>query len=212
MHTPYSELKFGCVLLAAGTGSRMIGVDKLMLEINGHSLIEKNYRLYTDLSLDPVVVTGFAHERVKLLLEKYNPHLVHNDRFLEGQHLSVLTGLNALQDGNDAVIIALADMPLLTKADIWKLMAAYTAKPTHCSAVVPLHDVKRGNPVVIDASLIPAILQSGLGVRFYLDQNPDQIHWYCSDSSGYYVDLDTTDDLEMLDEIYGIRVDRKRHG
>ncbi len=212
MPNSITGIRFGCILLAAGTGSRMIGLDKLLLEINSQPLLEKNYYLYRDLSLDPVVVTGFAQERVRLLLEKYHPRLIYNHTFLEGQHTSVLAGLAALDGSYDAIIIALADMPLLSEVDIRNLMAAYVTKPDHCAAVVPCCDAKRGNPVIIDAALVPAILRQGTGVRSYLDQNPDDIHWYCSDSSGYYVDLDTADDLETLDEIYGVRVDWNSHG
>ena len=212
MPNSINGIRFGCMLLAAGTGSRMIGLDKLLLEINGQPLLEKNYCLYRDMSLEPVVVTGFAQERVRLLLEKHHPHLVHNHAFLEGQHTSVLVGLTALAGSCDAIIIALADMPLLTEGDTRNLMAAYATKPDHCAAVAPCCDAKRGNPVIIDAAIVPAILRQGTGVRSYLDQNPDDIHWYYSDSSGYYVDLDTTDDLETVDEIYGIRVDWNSHG
>ena len=207
-----SRLKFGCILLAAGTGSRMKSVDKLLLEINNISLIEKNYRLYKDMNLEPVVVTGFCKDRITSALDKEDPVFVHNANFLEGQHTSVLAGLVALKDDYDAVIIALADMPLLTPNDISELKAAYTMKPKLCSAVIPHDGNRRGNPVVIDAGLIPCILKEGAGVRSYLDRNPDQILWHSSNSPGYYVDVDTVDDLKSLQVTYGLHIKPRIYG
>lgn len=212
MGTLQNRLKFGCILLAAGTGSRMKSVDKLLLEINNISLIEKSYRLYKDMNLQPVVVTGFCKDRITSALDKEDPVFVHNANFLEGQQTSVMAGLAALKDDYDAVIIALADMPLLTPNDISEIKAAYAMKPSLCSAVIPYDGYRRGNPVVIDAGLIPCILKEGAGVRSYLDRNPDQILWHMTNSPGYYIDVDTVDDLNSLQVTYGLHIKPRTYG
>lgn len=200
------EIRYGCILLAAGTGSRMAGLDKLFLEIDGQSLIEKSYRIYKDNALDPVIVTGFDHARLDPFIAQAQARSVHNPNFAQGQSTSVLTGLATLPGSDDAVIIALADMPLLDQNDVSALMSAYATRPDSCAVIVPTNGKQRGNPVILDAALVGLILQQGTGVRDYLDRHPHLIHWFTSTSPGYYVDIDCRKDLEMVRDVYGINV------
>src|SRR5213075_3015557 len=74
----------------------------------------------------------------------------------EGQHTSVRLGLQALSPRLDAVMVALADQPLIGEADIVALIGAFK-KRGEASMLVPRvtvdGEVVPGNPVIFDAAL-----------------------------------------------------------
>lgn len=182
----------------------MNDTDKLLLKIDGESLVNRTYRMHKEAGLEPILITGYAHTRLQEVFNFTKIQSVHNPNFIEGQQTSVLTGLNAISSHSDAVIISLADMPLLTSNDLKQLMNAYADRPAGCSATIPFNGENRGNPVIIDAALIRPIVRETGNTRAFLDKNPSIVHWYLNTSPGYYVDLDTLDDLETLQHVYGI--------
>lgn len=188
----------------------MRNADKLSIKVNGEALINRTYRIHKEVGLNPIIVTGHEHSRFNALLQSTSVQFVHNADFNKGQHTSVLAGLTALPDTFDAVVISLADMPMLTADDLHKLMRAYTDRPAPCSAVIPFNGESRGNPVIINTALIMRIAQETGNVRKYLDSHPHLIHWYCNTSNGYFIDLDTPEDLETLQSVYGINVEGHR--
>lgn len=188
----------------------MLNKDKLLLKIDGEALIKRTCRIHEEAGLKPILVTGHEHSRFNGLLQSMSVQFVHNPDFNKGQHTSVMAGLTALSDTFDAVVISLADMPMLAADDLHKLMRAYTDRPAPCSAVIPFNGETRGNPVIINTDLIMRIAQETGNVRNYLDSHPHLIHWYCNTSSGYFIDLDTPEDLETLQSVYGINVEGHR--
>ncbi len=67
----------------------------------------------------------------------------------DGQASSVLVGLGALSARLDAVIVALADQPLVNSQDIGALIGAFK-KRGGAAMVVPRVDGAPGNPVICD--------------------------------------------------------------
>ena len=67
-------------------------------------------------------------------------------------------GIHALDDDADGVLVALADMPGLTAADIRKLVDAF--KRAGGTALVRATDNgKRGNPVILPRMVFPEIFK-----------------------------------------------------
>lgn len=88
------------VILAAGDGSRLEsnhGKPKALLELAGQTLLERSLASLSQLGIqDFVVVTGYKAELVEAFIkerrleERYNITLVVNERWLEGNAISVL--------------------------------------------------------------------------------------------------------------------------
>src|SRR5690606_17073505 len=106
------------LLLAAGAGSRL-GRPKALVELAGERLAERGVRTLREAGCAPVlVVTGAARVAVA------GAEAVHNPDWASGMGSSLRAGLDALPAGAGAVVVALADQPLVTAAAVRRLIAA----------------------------------------------------------------------------------------
>jgi molybdenum cofactor cytidylyltransferase len=199
------RLVVGAVLLAAGAGSRLGHRPKALLELGGVPLIRRALIALSGAGVDEVVVvTGHHAEAVEAAVREFPVTLAHNPRPDDGQPSSVRTGLQALSPRLDAVIVALADQPLVTAADITALIGAFK-KRGECSMVVPRVGGEPGNPVIFDAALRDEWLAGDAQAtcRRWRDAHPERVAWLDVDNRRYRVDIDTEDDLRRFEERTG---------
>jgi molybdenum cofactor cytidylyltransferase len=209
----YSRMAVGAVLLAAGAGSRMGGRPKALLELGGVPLVLRQLIALSGAGVDEVaVVLGHHGEAIEAAVRPFPITLVRNPAPDDGQVSSVRLGLAALSPRLDAVIVALADQPLIDAQDIVALISAYRRRG-EASMVVPR--VKRaggetvpGNPLMFDAALREEWLAGGadLACRKWRDRNPERVHWLDTDNQRYSVDIDTPEDLERFAASTGHRL------
>ena len=115
------------VVLAAGSSVRM-GRNKLLLELDGETVVRRAAGTARAAGLAPVVVvTGHEREAVEAALHGLPCRIVHNSEHAQGQHTSVAAGIAALADTAGAddtagAIVILADMPFVT-ADMLRALA-----------------------------------------------------------------------------------------
>lgn len=113
----------GCVLLAAGTSSRM-GTNKLLLELDGETVLRRAVRATAAAGLDPVLVAlGHESERARRELEGLPCLTLVNPRYAEGMSTSLSAALSALPEGISAAVVMLADMPFVTAAMLRQLVS-----------------------------------------------------------------------------------------
>ncbi len=189
------------VLLAAGESRRMGTTNKLSLMVGGQALLRRTAETLLGARLtEIVVVLGHQAEIAQSLLADLPLQAVQNPRYRDGQMTSVRTGLEALTGGFEAVMICLADQPLLESADIDHLIDAYQADP-ESSVLIPVHRGQRGNPIVLAYAHREAILGEyrNLGCRHFIDRNPELVTTLEVDSSHYVVDLDTPQDYAAFE-------------
>ena len=84
-----------------------------------------------------------------------------NDRWASGRTSSVQAGLAALAPDADAALLALVDMPLVGAATVAALLDAWRSAPTGTEVVVPVHDGRRGHPIVLARALFARIAALG---------------------------------------------------
>ena len=205
----YARLRVGAVLLAAGTGSRMGGVAKSLIRLQGVPLINRQLIALSGAGVDEVVVvTGFARDAIEASVSTFPVSLAHNADYSLGQQSSVRVGLQALRGNFDAVLVVLADQPLLGAADLTELIAAFKKRPSG-HVVVPVVDGQRGNPIVMDDVALAQILASdtNLGCRHLVEHQPELVHVHTSTNTRFVTDLDTLADLEALAQRTGLRLD-----
>ena len=122
---PRGDARVGVLLLAAGSSTRM-GKNKMLMEIDGETVLRRAATTAVAAGLDPVVVvTGHEREHAEAQIDGLGCRTVFNADHETGIHTSVRTGIDALPDGVDAVVIMLADMPLVNAHMLRDLIAAY---------------------------------------------------------------------------------------
>jgi molybdenum cofactor cytidylyltransferase len=110
------------VVLAAGTSTRF-GRNKLLLRIDGESLVRRAVRAALDAGLDPVVVVlGHEADRIRAELSGLPARDVFNPDYALGMSTSVRAGVAALPAGPAAAVVQLADMPRVTAEMLGRLV------------------------------------------------------------------------------------------
>ena len=205
----YPRLHVGAVLLAAGEGRRMGGVAKPPIRLQGVPLISRQLVALSGAGVDEVVVvTGYASHEVEQEVQSFPVTLVHNQLHADGQQGSVRSGLTALSGRFDAVFVMPSDQPLIAADDLIELIGAFK-KRSAGHVVVPNVNGQRGNPIVLDETALDEILASdtNLACRHLTDNNPELVHVYETDNTHFITDLDTADDLQVLAERTGWRLE-----
>jgi len=201
----YSRTTVGAVLLAAGAGSRLGGRPKALLELGGVPLVMRQLVALSGAGVDEVVVVlGHHADAIEAAIGQFPISIVRNPSPDDGQASSVRIGLQALSPRLDAVIVALADQPLIDAQDVVALIGAFK-KRGDASMVVPrVHvdggEALPGNPVIFDAALRDEWLAgaSDAACRKWRLAHPDRVHWFDTDNRRYRLDIDTPEDLERF--------------
>ena len=206
----YSRTTVGAVLLAAGAGSRLGGQPKALLELGGVPLVMRQLVALSGAGVDEVVVVlGHHADAVEAAVGQFPISIVRNPSPDDGQASSVRIGLQALSPRLDAVIVALADQPLIDAQDIVALIGAYKKRGA-ASMVVPRVRVEGGgalpgNPVIFDAALRDEWLagEADAACRKWRLAHPERVHWFDTDNRRYRLDIDTPEDLERFTTLTG---------
>jgi molybdenum cofactor cytidylyltransferase len=193
----YARMVIGAVLLAAGSGSRLGGRPKSLLELGGVPLIRRQLIALSGAGVDEVVVVlGHHAAAIEAAVRDFPVTLVHNPSPGDGQASSVRIGLQALSPKLDAVIVALADQPMINADDITALIGAFK-KRGDASMVVPRVAGEPGNPVIFEALLRDEWLagETNAACRRWRDAHPERVRWFDTDNRRYRVDIDTPEDI-----------------
>jgi molybdenum cofactor cytidylyltransferase len=202
----YSRLVVGAVLLAAGAGARMGGRPKALLELGGVPLIRRQLIALSGTGVDEVVVVlGHHAELIEPVVQEFPVTLVRNPRPDDGQVSSQRLGLQALAGKLDAVLVALADQPLIHTQDITDLIGAYKKRPEGTGVVMPQVDGEPGNPVIFSAQVREQILQgdANVGCRQWRTAHPEAVAPFVTGNRRYRVDVDTQEDIERFERETG---------
>lgn len=201
----YPRLVVGAVLLAAGPAERLGGRPTPLLELAGVPLIRRNLIALSGAGVDELaVVTGHRADEVERAVTDFPLTVVRNADYPAGRMSSVRAGLAALSGRLDAIIIALADQPLLTAGDYTAVIGAYKRR-TRGDLVIPFVGDRPGNPIVIDAALRDALLGGEVEPvgHQWIAAYPERVVRFDTDNPHYLVSLDTPADLERFHRDYG---------
>lgn len=147
-----TPLKIGCLVMAAGNGSRF-GGNKLTAEFQGRSLIRRALdAVPSSLLAQTVVVTQYPD--VAELAKAYGFTVIINSSPQLGQSHTIRLGLDALQEC-DAVLFQVADQPLLQRGSVAQLIDFYRCQPAYIAGLG--HNGQRGNPCIFPARFYPEL-------------------------------------------------------
>jgi molybdenum cofactor cytidylyltransferase len=145
-----------------------------------------------------ILVLGFAAEQVQREVSTEGLKIVMNPVYAEGMASSLRAGIAAVDPRAQAALIVLADQPCVRSATLRKLIEHHrVARP---QIVIPTYRGFRGNPVLLDRSVFPEIMEitGDIGCRAIFGEHNEQISKLDVDDVGILLDADTVEDLERV--------------
>lgn len=186
------------LVLAAGRASRMgTGHNKMLAVLEGRPLVAHSVDAALGAGLAEVwVATGYQAGLVRAALAGRPVRFAHNPDFESGLASTLRAGLLAIGPHCDAIVVLLGDMPRIRADDIRVLMAAFEQSAGR-SICVPVHEGRRGNPVLWPAAERDALLRAtgDTGGRELLRERDAQLVRVPIDHPGVLLDIDTQSDL-----------------
>lgn len=200
------------VVLAAGMSTRM-GRNKLLLNFRDKPLVVHAVDTLLASKVDEIIVVlGHESEKVWDQLEAYasqvsdgaeasRVRLVKNPDYRDGLSTSVRAGVQAVSAEAGAIMIYLADQPLIEPGDVDRIIAAFAAaKAENKAIVVPFFKGERGNPVILDATLRDSILGilGDVGCKGVIKRYPEQVYAIEMENDHVVRDVDDVQAYETL--------------
>lgn len=189
------------IVLAAGLSQRMGNTNKLLLDVEGHSLLKRSVMAIVAAGVGEVlVVLGHESELTKLHIVEFGVRYVVNSEYASGQMSSVQCGLGALSGNSQAAMICLADQPFINATHLQQLISAFERLPDDKQIIVPMYKNQRGNPVMISESVRKIVVRHGGNpdCRTYIDNNSDKVLWLPVSDPAFITDIDTPKDYAAL--------------
>ena len=189
--------KIAAIVLAAGQSRRMGAENKLLAELDGKPLVRHVAEAVAgSKAASMTVVLGHEADTVRACLADLKPSYAYNPDYAEGLSTSMKTGLNAVGEDLDGVIICLGDMPMVSTAIIDRMIAAFD--PVEGRAiVVPTRRGKRGNPVLFAKRFFEemARVSGDVGARHLIGNHEDLMVEIEVDDESVLTDIDTPEAL-----------------
>jgi molybdenum cofactor cytidylyltransferase len=199
------------LLLAAGEGSRYRGIKQLA-DIEHEPMVRRVARAVLETALPVVVVTGAYAEKVESVIDDLPLHMVRCDDWRLGMGQSLATGVRFLVTrfpDASAVLICLADQPLLSSASLQPLLQRHAQAPERLLATE--RNGVSGPPVLFPRDCFaPLMSQSGpRGARTVLENQASRVEAFASEET---MDVDTPGDLERVQQwLADINLHTKMH-
>jgi bifunctional UDP-N-acetylglucosamine pyrophosphorylase/glucosamine-1-phosphate N-acetyltransferase len=145
-------MKIAAVLLAAGEGTRMRStINKVLHPLLGKPMVWYSLQAVNAVTPElPVVVVGNGAESVRAAVGDAARFVVQEERLGTGH--AVMQAEDLLRDKADLVLVAYADMPLLTAETLQKLVAAQQANSGPVTMTTIIAEDPRGFGRVIRAA------------------------------------------------------------
>lgn len=191
--------RVAALVLAAGSGSRMGGDNKLLRAVDGIAMVRRAVNAALASRCTSVtVVTGFAEDEVRVCLAGLEVNFAHNAEHLTGMASSLRCGLVALGEDVDAVVVLLADMPWIHGGHVDRLIVAFD--PQQPKIVVPMKNGRRGNPILWPRAFFEGMqaVTGDVGARDLLVRHAAQVDSVAFDDDVIFVDVDTPEALAGL--------------
>jgi molybdenum cofactor cytidylyltransferase len=194
MPQPTEPLRVAGVILAAGASRRM-GENKMLLVLEGESLIRRAAQRALGAGLSPVVVViGHEADRLRAELKNLPLEFAINRDYTGPTSGSLHRGLNALGRDVDAVVVMLGDMVRVTADTLAMLIAA--ARGTDAPLVVSRYGDVTAPPLLFRRALFGELLAwTGEGCGKAVVQAHKHEAMYVDRPEALLVDVDTPEDF-----------------
>ncbi|MGH8167267.1 MAG: nucleotidyltransferase family protein [Woeseiaceae bacterium] len=191
-----AEKRIFAVILAAGVSSRF-GSPKQLEKYDGAPLVTRAVRLAESVcGSRTMLVAGHQWLAVVHACRPLRGYFTNNARYRSGMAASIACGVRSVAAAADAVLLLLADQPLVTRAHLDALIAAFRASPGNITATGFAETA--GPPVIFPRRYFAELcdLQGDAGARSILAHAADRVRTVTFENAS--VDVDRPEDLGRL--------------
>jgi len=184
----------GAIILSAGKSERM-GSPKALLEYRGQSFLSTILAAVASAQMAPaIVVAGHHYDAISRAFP--NNQVVFNPNYEKGMSTSVQAGIRALPAGLDGAAVFLVDHPMIDRQTIDALVDRLAPG----RIIVPVHDGRRGHPVIFAPELFDEILDlsSEQGLNSVVRKLPERVVEVFVENAGVLRDIDTPEQFARL--------------
>jgi len=194
MNSRSSDVRVAGVILAAGASRRM-GKNKMLLELDGESLVRRAATRALAAGLSPVVVVlGHEADRLRAELKDLPLAFAVNSDYAGPTSGSLHQGLKALGPDVDAAVVMLGDMVRVSAETLAMLVAA--ARGTDAPLVVSRYGDVTAPPLLFRRALFGELLAwTGEGCGKAVVQAHKQEAMYVDRPEALLLDVDTPEDF-----------------
>ncbi len=146
-----------CLLLSAGE-SRRFGAPKALAPIDQQTVIQRLQTMLLASNIDEIkVILGAHHTSIAPHVFNHNKvRIVYNKDYKLGQTTSVQAGISSVDPAVDGIMIVPVDCPWIQTSTVDRLVGTFQAQ--NPALLIATYQGQRGHPLLINASLIPAVL------------------------------------------------------
>lgn len=182
-----------CLIIpAAGLSSRH-PPNKLLLDLEGMTAIERTVSTFIDFPLDIYVITGYQSDKTSALLNRKFGDLItviDNPHYELGMSSSIKAALRVLNREYSYFGICPGDKPFILPATVAKMLDALDRELPWLAA--PFYHDRMGHPCFFAAGLKPGLLAvtGDMGGREIIRNYPDRLLKIRVNDEGIIMDLD----------------------
>jgi CTP:molybdopterin cytidylyltransferase MocA len=191
-----SEKRLFAIVLAAG-GSRRFRSSKQLVTYDGAPLVTRAVRLAESIcGPRSVLVSGHRWRPVVDACRPLQGFFVNNTRHRTGMGGSIACGVRSVTGAADAVLLLLADQPLITASHLEQLVTAWIQSPAEIAATSFAETA--GPPVIFPRRYFTRLseLQGDRGAREILTSAGSPVRTVKLEEAA--VDIDEPEDIDRL--------------
>ena len=196
-HRSSQPVVCACVL-AAGTSTRF-GETKLVRNLHGKPLVQ-HALLASQGACEGRVTLVVGHDEAAVIAASsgHSDKVIVNCDHQQGIGTSISAGVRECRDGADAILIVLADQPLVTAAHLSQLIDHWSGAADEI--ITSSFEGVVGPPILFPKKAFDALceLNGDTGAKKILSNN--EFHVRSIDFPPAGMDVDTPDDLRKLDQ------------
>ena len=188
-------MRLAAIVLAAGRSSRM-GANKLLLRVGDRNIIE--HILFSLKPIKTTIVLGHKPEDIRHISEAHGVRTVYNPEYERGMTTSFQTGLRVLDPGVEAVFMVLSDTFGFSH-ELLERMAEVMEEDSEALIVSPVHEGRRGHPVLLRSPLFSEFLglREGETMKDVVGRYEND-HRHVESDIWCRIDLNTSEDYERV--------------
>ena len=182
------------ILLAAGESKRL-RMPKLLLPFGKSTILEQTIDNLLNSRVDEVIVVlGYRAEEMMRKLANRPVKIAINPIYHQGMSTSIVKGLSLVNDRAQAIMVALADQPLINSLTINRLIEESLGYDK--GIVIPTYQAETGHPVIFVSKYKEELLglKGDIGGRQTIKGHPSDTLEVIADSKAITMDINTIND------------------
>ena len=182
------------ILLAAGESKRL-RMPKLLLPFGKSTILEQTIDNLLNSRVDEVIVVlGYRAEEMMRKLANRPVKIAINPIYHQGMSTSIVKGLSLVNNRAQAIMVALADQPLINSQTINRLIEESLGYDK--GIVIPAYQAERGHPVIFASEYKEELLglKGDIGGRQTIKEHPNDTLEVIADSKAITMDINTIND------------------